>query len=532
MYRLSAKNNVQTFSSTSAGSGARIGTRNILLICQNPHRLLDRTMREFQKSLARLPYVDKVAYYPFGTWPKPGGSLPDVFVTVDMPRINERVLFRSRQCKALIKWKAGSSIFTGPSHSVHTYTPPVVRFNIESQLDHDSRMVGIESPRAKYKLEANSISGEMIKSISKQFENLLDKHGGLPRLPETLHGTYHEPPEFSFLKGDAADRLISGNGLLKNNHTVWRFADERGTDEALVAYRDELKTAGWAAEDLSREHLRMQNGNEHIYIFRRHRRGSETGAIVSSGLDKPVSRAPMIAHYESYLTGDRMRKAMDALLDGDVEMKTLLVFERHFRTPQQRERLRSIIEQSPAHTLAGCVVLARYWADRGEMDKARESLVRARAMQRAEKGHDVGAQEIKSLAKELGGEDLAEVPVGEEIFREMGFINTEQLTKPLEIKRALDEPALFYRRLDGGNLQTFALRVMRSREPSPSAPYRLLTVEKRQGTSGSSETGGRVKPDGGWIAESSLHDLTGGNKSTQLAIERLGNETFLFVITP
>ena len=132
-------------------------------------------------------------------------------------------------------------------------------------------MFGIESPQTKYKLEANGICTEMAKSIGKQFENLLDKYGQMPELPEILHGAYHEPPEFSFLKSDTVQQLISGGGLLKNNHTVWRFADERQIDKALTAYRDELKSLGWGQEDLGEEYLRMQKGNEHIYIFRQGR---------------------------------------------------------------------------------------------------------------------------------------------------------------------------------------------------------------------------------------------------------------------
>ena len=529
---IEAKNNVQTVSSTSAGDGAKVSTRSVLLICQHPHHLLDRTTRMFQKSLVRLPYVDKVAYYPFGTRPEPGGILPDVFITIDMPRVNENNFFRGRKLKAVIKWKAGSSMFPGPSHSVRAYMPPVVNFNIEGQLDHESRMVGIESPQSKYKLEADNISGEMIKSISKQFESLLDKHGQLPRLPEKLYGTYHEPPEFSFIRDDMVLWMISGRGLFKNNHTVWRFVDERGTEEALTAYHDELQTVGWSAEDISKEYLQMQKGNEHIYIFCQPRRDLKSGAIVGSDPQMSVSSVPMIAHYESYLTNDQMQKAMDALLGGGVEVKTLLVFEKFFHTPQQQERLRSIIEHSSVHTLDGYLAFVRYWADHNEMEKGRESLLCARAMQRAEKGHNVKAQEIKSLAKKLGDEGLADVPIGEDIFSEMGFINAEQLTKRLEIERALDEPVLFYRRLDSGDLHTFALRIVCSREPSPSVPYRLLTVEKRKDRSSSSETDGKIKPDGVWITDSSLNGLTRENKSIHLKVEGLGNERFLFAITP
>jgi hypothetical protein len=226
-----------------------------------------------------------------------------------------------------------------------------------------------------------------------------------------------------------------------------------------------------------------------------------------------------------------MQKAMDALLDCNVEIKTILIFEKYFSTPQQLERLRSIIEQSPVRTLDGCLMLARYWADRGEMEKGRESLLHARAMQRTEKGHNVRAEEIKNLAKKLGDESLAEVPVTEEIFRQMGFINTEQLTEPMEIERSINEPVLFYQRLDDGELKTFALWVIRSQEPSYSVPYQLLTVESQKGSSSSSENGGKVQPGGAWVVKSSINVLTSENKSIQLTINCLDNERFLFVIT-
>ncbi|MGB2866395.1 MAG: PLD nuclease N-terminal domain-containing protein [Sedimentisphaerales bacterium] len=529
---INARNNIQTLSSTSAGSGARVSMRNILIICQSPHDLLDRTMREFQKSLVQLPYVDEVAYYPFGTWPKPGGLLPDVFITINMPQVNEKSFLRSRNFKAIIKWTAGSSIFAGTSHSDQTYTLPVVRFDIESLLEHESKMFGIESSQAKYKLAANGICSEMIKSISKQFGNLLDKYGRMPESPEMLHGVYHEPPELSFLKADKVQQLISGSGLLKNNHTVWRFADERQIDKALMAYRDELKTLGWGQEDLGKEYLRIQKGNEHIYIFRQSRRDSKAGKIFWSEPEKIASEVSLIADYESDFTDDQMQKAMDALLDSDVEMKTLLIFEKYFRTPEQLEHLRSIIDESPVNTLDGCLMLARYWADRGETDKGRESLLRARAMQRTEKDHNVRADEIKSLAGKLGDVSLAEVPVAEEIFRQMGFINPEQLNEPVEIERPINEPVLFYRRLGDGELQTFALRIIRSQESSYLAPYHLLTVESRKGSSSSSENGGKVKPGGIWVVDTSINALTDESKSIQLQVKSLGNEHFLFAITP
>jgi hypothetical protein len=213
-------------------------------------------------------------------------------------------------------------------------------------------------------------------------------------------------------------------------------------------------------------------------------------------------------------------------------MKTLLIFEEYFRTPKQLERLQAIIEDSPVNTLDGSLMLARYWVGRGQMDKGRESLLLARAMQRTEKGHNLRADEIQSLARELGDENLAQVPIAEEVFRQMGFINPEQLKEPFEIEKSIDEPVLFYRYLDDGELQTFALRIIRSQESSYSAPYHLLTVESRNGGSSSTENRGKLGPGGIWVVDTSINAFTEESKSIQLQVKSLGNEHFLFAITP
>jgi hypothetical protein len=318
---IDASNKIQTLSSTSDGSGTRVSMRNIIIISQSRHDLLDCAMREFQESLARLPYVNEVAYYPFGTWPKPGGLLPDVFITINMPQVDEKFFLRSRYLKAIIKWTVGSSIFAGTSHSNRTNTFPLVGFDIESQLEHESEMFGVESSQAKYRLAADNICSEMIKSITKQFENLLDKYGQMPESPETLYGVYHEAPELSFLKADKVRLLISGRGLLKNNRTVWRFVSERQTEKALMACRDELKILGWEQEDLGKDYLQMQKENEHIYIFRQRRRDSKEGTIFWSESEKITAEATLIADYESCFTGEQMQKAMDVLSDNGLEIK-------------------------------------------------------------------------------------------------------------------------------------------------------------------------------------------------------------------
>jgi len=530
--KIKANNKVQTYSSAATGMDARVSMRNIMLICHNPHHLINRVAKEFQKSLARLPYVETVAYYPYGTWPESGGLLPDVFITIDMPDVNESNLLHSRNLQATIEWQASSSMFGSLSRSFETSSSPIVQFNIESELNHVSKMIGIESKRAIYKLEARNISSELFQSIKKQFDNLLDKYGQLPQLPDMLYGTYQESPEFSFINKDNIQRQISGNGLLMNNDTIWQFTDERRTDQALTAYYDELNSLGWTADDRDKDYLKMRSGNDRIYIYRQRRSNVEAGLIVSGETEKSTSEAPMIAHYQFGWAEEQMQKVMDQLLDSNnVEIKTLLIFEKYLRTPEQRERLRSLIEQSPIPALDGYLVLSCFWADHNEPEKGREMLMLARAMQYAERGSNVKAQEIENLAERLGDESLTEVAISEEIFHKTGFINAVEIDEQITVERGLDEPLLFYRHLDDGELHTLTLRVIRSQEPLPVRSYRLLTVEKRKGSSSSVEKDGRIESDGSWIAEFYLHNLTYEDKSIHLKIESLDDERFRFIVT-
>ncbi len=526
-----AKNGVQTFGSTSAESDDKASVRNIALVCQSPHVLLDRATRQLQKALVGLADVEKVEYYPYGTWPEPGGPLPDIFIAVDMLELDEKAFLCNRRLGAIIQWQVSNVLFPGPAQANHGNVPPTVAFYMESRLDHGSTMMGIESPRSLYKVEADGIAAEMAKSVSKQFANLLDKYGQLPRVPDAFYGTYREPPEFSFLKDNQAERLISASGLFRNNLSIWRFAEQRRTDEALAAYREQLQAAGWGSEVLAKDHLQMQKENEYIYVFRDRRRDPPAGAVESGESDKPSSNT-MIARYESCFTGERIREAMDALLAGETQTRTLLAFERCLRTPEQAERLRAAIEAGPIGTLDGFLALGRYWADRGQTDKARESLMRARAMQRAERQHNAKSEAIRALAKKLGDQNLAETPLSEQVLCDAGFVNAGKLSGPLEIERALDEPVLLYRRFDDGRLRTVALRVVRSREVGSPSPYGLLAVDGREERSNASETAGTAGSDGSWTADFLLHGTAGESEFVRAAVKSIGAERFLFVVHP
>jgi hypothetical protein len=100
------------------------------------------------------------------------------------------------------------------------------------------------------------------------------------------------------------------------------------------------------------------------------------------------------------------------------------------------------------------------------------------------------------------------------------------------MEKSINEPVLLYRRLNEGELETFALRIIRSQESSYSAPYNLLIVESRKGSSTSSENSGKVRLGGVWVVDTSVNTVNSEGKSIQLQVKSLGNDHFLFTITP
>ncbi|MBN1974794.1 MAG: hypothetical protein JW787_14230 [Sedimentisphaerales bacterium] len=526
---IDARNKIQTVNSNSAAEDMTVSLRSIMLICKSDHHFLDQVALKIQKSLSRLPYVNIVTYCSDTYWPEPGGVLPDVFIVLDMPVLNEDSFLLSREMNVKIDCEASSSISEVLSDSIdNASSGPVVPFKIQSELQHSSRTFCIECPGTEYEKEAKNIAHELTAALKKQFENLLNKYGELPVLPEMLYGTYIKPPDFSFLE-DNVEFMISGRKLLKDNDTIWQFKELRDTKEAFKIYNEELENLGWTKIGESGSYLHMKKGDEVLYISRTYMRNIQKDNIVANSNNSLIN--PMIAHYSRSIASGQTEQAMDMLLEKGEEIKILLLFKNYFMDTQSKERLCSIIKQSHTPTLEGYLLLGNYHADRGEMEKGRESLMFARAMQLVEKNPYAKAQEIENLAEKLGDENLINIPLNGDILRRTGFICMEDVNSPMQIERGLDEPVLFFTKQKNEQIRAISLSVIRAGDTSLSKSYRLLKVEKQGKNSSSSESDGIIEPGGRWAAESRLQDFIDADRPLQVTIESIVRDRFLFNIT-
>ena len=233
--------------------------------------------------------------------------------------------------------------------------------------------------------------------------------------------------------------------------------------------------------------MTMSRGDEHIQIFRRRRLDADSGRAIFEDADKTAAPMPMIVNYRSLFDADQMETAMNRLLDSDVDLETVMIFEHLIRSEEQKQQLLSRIERCPVQSMRGCLSMAKFYADQKRLEKAKAAFFRARALARTEKQHNPEPNRFKSLAKKLGDESLADANVDLEYYSEAGFTDLTGKTEPVAIERNPNEPAAFCIANDKGEICTVVLTIQPAELPSqnPQTPpqYQLTQITKTTGSS-------------------------------------------------
>jgi len=469
-----ARDGINSSSVTFSGNRAGFPCRRIALLNQSRHPLMERVGVEVQKRLAQLPFVEEVAYYPAGTRPPEGQSAPDVVIQLDAPQLKMWGLPFYRRLTAEIQVLAGPSPYQSNSHYSDHMTPPVLGFEWNGSLSHQSTMTGYETAGAKYKLAADDLAGEIAKALSKQFGDWMEKYGPTPSLPESFYGAYHSAPKLAFLPGDSVECVQSNCGLMKHNHTVWRFVDDRDTSVALRAIKSQLERDGWKdrTSEISANGpslVRMEKGTERIQVFRQQRH--ETGrAEIRTTSGQPPAQMPVVVQYEDLYSDQETEKALSDLLESGAPTDTLIAFENLYRSGRLRDRFSEAIENRKATSAEGNLVLAELYESRGEKEKARQALLRAAVLLKLQEDQGDIKRRIEDLAKKLGDEKMTQSPVSEETFRGLGFTEVTTAPATIESEVALDEPVLVCGRSEGEKDSLLSVRVRQATARVQAAP--------------------------------------------------------------
>ena len=525
---LKANNSITTSTSSSTSGNAKFCARSIIIRSKSRHLLIDKACRFMQERFVELPYVEEVEYRPFGAEPDDRLSAADVIVTVDAGKTTEGGFGITRKLEANVKCFVGTEPVEKFHHSHHSNSPPLIRFSMNSNLRHSSVFKGMESGKAKYKQQSESIGEQFVGAIKKQFDKWVEQYGLLPELPEYMYSREVREVEFQFLKARDTKRLYHGGGLLMNYCAVWSFEDQRPNDMAFREVRDILRQQGWSGGNEldsegkdDRQSFAMSKGDEHMEVFRERGR-RESGGIFDGDDGDLEKKLPIIVEYSSLFTNEQIDDVMRRLFASEAALDTKLMFENFSSDEDVRQLLLDAVESQQVKTMDGYLLIGQHYAGRDDKAKATEALMMARAMGRAEKGHNPASNEIKALAKKIGDESLAKAEIGVEYYRRAGFMDVATLPDGAEHERTAGEPLMFYSvpaDEEGGEnakIKTLVLRI--SKVTGTEDQYEVETITKQGGMS---STGKR-----GLNGSVALYDSTGNRKYFWLDVKELGGQRF------
>jgi len=453
---IKASTNTSTASSSASSDNSRLACRNIAVVVEDDHPLLQRIAAELVEGLKTIGGVETVDIYGDGAFPESGQRAPDIFVQLYHDGIDENLLPYSLKLAAEIRALVGRTPLRSRSSHFDTQTPPSLDFNVQVEMTHTSTTEGYESVR--YTLAGRNIAKGLAETIKKHLDQWRDKHGLLPEIPAEFYGTYkaNELPEP--LQDFDPVPLGSYTGLLRHNETYYRFESAEDAIATTEKLRDDMEQHGWKTHTSRLEprfiDLRLQKDDRSIQIFkfRLGRMSSHTQQ------ETETSTSSFGVHDTESFSDDERTAALEGLLAEPVSMEHLMLFERMFGRGQ-RDRLLAVLERQQHRTLPAEVRLAELYQQREETEKARHAMVRARALLWSVRDDSRFKNRLKSLAEKLGDETLAEAPPTKQAFHDVGFIELAADSEPFEEEVGLDVPVVMFYEDQDGELRTVSLSI-------------------------------------------------------------------------
>ncbi len=522
--KLAANNTLASSSAETQCNESRFACRRVAILNRSDHPLLARAGAELLERMKPLGYIERIDYYPHGFQPEPGELAPDVFVTIELDKIDESGLLASRKVDATILVSAGSSIHSSRHSSCDTLSPPVLQANWQATLQHQSTTTGIASSAAKYKQAADDIAEQIAKALTARFDKCREKYGFLPELPEVFYPPYREPPSLPLFQQYEVEQVCSHHGLMFHNETFWRLTTGKGLAEALTDIQQTMEAAGWTTSSISTEenslpHLRMNRDGTMLEVFPRERRHG--GVVIQGSAESSDPEAEVLyVRYLDRMTGAEVSEAIDRALDEGLDGEALTLFMSCLQGNQQ-ERVLEKLKTSTAETTRQWLAIAKLHQRLKQDDEARNALLRAKALLRTAYQQDDLPNQIRNLAKALGSEDLIKQPIDAALLNELGFIELKPDEQIADVELGLNEPAHFFCHTSDGKLE-LSVRVVKNVTTEGKAAYQLAHVVAHGGS--------RSWGKGGSLGEkfsSSYHDLLEGvGEITFRALKLPGQERF------
>ncbi|MHB1036142.1 MAG: hypothetical protein ACYC0Y_15990 [Pirellulales bacterium] len=483
--KINANNTFSASSVTARSDHSGFACARLVILNRSDHLLMARIGPLLLDELKPLGYIRQIDYYPAGFSPERGNLTADVTIIMDMEQLAESSGPASHTVEATFTVTAGNRPPGCRSSSIDSLTPPLVQFDWSGRLHHTSTTTGLSSSAAKYKLVAENVAKQIAQTLTKEFRERQEKEGALPELPRAFYPAYREPPTLPLEEFGSPQVVTSSHGLMNHNETFWRLPINRPAADLLGEMQQRLEATGWKTRSRSKapaqDYLRMARNDAALVIY------------APSPRETPPSSSPkepiLYVHYVDRMTQNEMRSAIDESLAKGVSTDVLIRFQRQW-SQDQSSRILQLLRSRPVRTPQTSIALANLYHQLKQDDNARAELLHACALLRTVAQYSDLQGKVRSLAKDLGDEKLAEKPLEPRVLDELGFVELKPGTRAASREIGVDEPVHFYARTADGSLRTISLRVIKS-PANDSGAYQLAFVDANKdgrswGTGGAS----------------------------------------------
>jgi hypothetical protein len=425
--------------SASVPEYATFNSGRVLLLSDNPHPFCRKIVDRLEQRLKESPHIRSVERLnePFTITQRDGA--PDLFLRVDLVSAKGSGVLPST-FQSVVTATLGNAPWFDTLHIRDGSSAPVVSIEWNATVDSESTFLGLTTDR--YKEAAHDIAQSLAKSITENLAKLSTEHPPLPSLPAEFFGPYEPVADFDWLSTVSARRSASFCGLFTHNETYWRFQTSTNPGPVLEQIAQSLSRAGWDIQP--RDHtetpfplLEARQGEARVTISRR--------SMLNAHISDPQHLEFIVCHHKPLSRTERAR-ALELLLEQKPwDFETLLPFVHSFEV-EQRRRFYERLAQTGSSSPKGCVQLADLFLDQGRTNDAKHQLLKAHALSATRPDSETLKRHIKNLADKIQPQSRLELEYTPEICRELGFIEIETVTQPMEFTRPFGEPLALFKR--------------------------------------------------------------------------------------
>ena len=429
--------------STSAPEYATFNSGRVLLLSDNPHPFCRKIVDRLEQQLKESPHIRAVERLnePFTITQRDGA--PDLFLRVDLVSAKGSGVLPST-FKSMVTATLGNAPWFDTLHMRGDGSAPVVSIEWNATVDSESTFLGLTTDR--YEEAAHDIAQSLAKSMTEKLAELSEEHPTLPSLPVEFFGPYEPVADFDWLSTVSARRSASYCGLFTHNETYWQFQTSTNPGPLLEQIAQSLNRAGWEVEPRNLNstlapRLEARQVEARVNIFRKFR----THTLLDEDSSDPRRFEFIVCHHKPLSRTERAQ-ALELLLNRTPwDSETLLPFVHSF-APDQRQRFYDRLTQIGSSSPKGCVQLADLFLDQGRTNDARHQLLKAHALSATRPDSETLKRHIEDLAGKIQPQSPLDLEYTPEICRELGFVELEKVTQPLEFTRPFGEPLAFFKR--------------------------------------------------------------------------------------